>query len=247
MQALKNKVEHWKQFRNGELTMEGFYQDGYSVNHWVAYENGKTRSESDFREAYEIKEDKKDKEETESNDEDKQKNFFTDDIELTASKLQALFPGYYYTGMEMNDDPDDISRSSPYHTLTRHFFDSQLKLITKKTWEGDSAFVNFSFPKKNEIAGMKYSLHSDPDGLKLIPLRENYRAAANECAVFAEAYSGWVEKRVLQITLGSKLKKEILREPSKIEWLVDHIEKNQSLSLDKALIAKAVISELYAQ
>jgi antitoxin component YwqK of YwqJK toxin-antitoxin module len=249
MQPLENKVEHWKEFMNGALILEGFYQDGYSVNQWIAYENGKTRSEINFREAYEIKEDKKENEEEEkgSDDEDKEKKFFTDDIELTEAKLQTLFPHYYYTGLDVSDDPDDISSYSPYNTLTRHFFDGRLKLFNKQNWQGDSAFVCFSFPAKNEISGMKYSLHTDPDGLKLIPLKENYRVAANECAVFTETYSDWVEKRILQISLGSKLKKEILREPSKIEWLVEHIEKNQMVALDKAMIANAIISELYAQ
>lgn len=246
MQALKNKVEHWKEFKNGELAIEGFYQEASPVNHWVAYEKGRIRSELDFREAYEIKENKKEKEENESDDE-KEKMFFSDDIDLTESELAALFPPHYYQGMEVSDNPDDISAYSSYQTLIQHFFNSRLKFVTKQHWQGDSSFVFFSFDSKKEIPGMKYSLHTDADGLKLIPQRENYRVAANECAVFAETYSDWVEKRVLQISLGAKLKREILREPSSIEWLVDHIEKNQTISLDRTMIARAVMSELYAQ
>jgi antitoxin component YwqK of YwqJK toxin-antitoxin module len=249
MQALQNKIEHWKQFSKGELMLDAFYQEENAVNHWTVYEKGKTRSEMDFREARELKEqaeEKKDEEESRSST-DEAKKYFTNDIKLTEKELTSLFPHYYYKGVEIGDNPDDISISSSYNTITQHFFDSRLKLVTKQNWQGDSAFVYFSFPDQKEIAGMKYSLHTDPDGLKLIPARESYRVAANECAVFAEAYSGWVEKRVLQVSLGAKLKKEILREPSKIEWLVDHIEKNQTIALDKAMITRAVISELYAE
>jgi antitoxin component YwqK of YwqJK toxin-antitoxin module len=248
MQTGKNKVEHWKNFSNGALTLDAFYQDGYSVDHWVVYQNGKIRSELEFREAHEIKEDQAETEdEEETKNSDKKKNFFTDEVELDEAELTALFPHYYYAGDDVIDDPDDISKSSSYNSLTRHFFDGQVQLVSKQNWQGDSAFVYFSFPSKKEISDLKFSLHTDPDGLKLIPLRENYRPAANECALFAETYSDWVEKRVLQVLLGSKLKKEILREPSKIEWLIDHIEKNQTEALDKAMIAKAVITELYAQ
>jgi hypothetical protein len=246
MQPLKNKVEHWKEFKNGELTIDGFYQEGSAVNHWTAYEHGRIRSELDFREAYERKEEKKEKEENDSDDE-KEKKFFSDDIDLTEPDLAALFPPYYYHGLEVSDDPDDISAYSSYQTLTQHFFGSRLKFVTKQHWQGDSSFVFFSFDSKKELPGMKYSLHTDADGLKLIPMRESYRVAANECAVFAETYADWVEKRVLQVSLGAKLKKEMLREPSTIEWLVDHIEKNQTISLDRAMIARAVMAELYAQ
>jgi hypothetical protein len=247
MQLGNNKVEHWKFFNKGELKLEGYFQEEYQVDRWAIYENGKTRSEFEFRKAYELKEEKaEEKDEEEKEKDEKDRKFFTDGVDLDEAELTALIPPHYYAGPFISDDREDISYSPTYHTLTQYFFDGNLRLVYKDNWQGDSAFVYFAFPEKKEISGLKYTLHTDADGLKLIPLRENYRAAANECAVFAETPSDWVEKPVLQITMGSKLKKEILREPSKFEWLVEHIEKNQKQELDKAAIAKALLTELYA-
>jgi antitoxin component YwqK of YwqJK toxin-antitoxin module len=244
------KTEEWN-YTHDDIRIHAFYQQGRPVDKWTILQNGKLRSELEFYKARQIddKEEKTEAEKKESGETSKSKNkIFTESFDLGDDKdWIELFPPQYFSTGNINDNPDDISRSPEFFAVTRFYADEKIKIRTRYNWERDTVQVAFSFPEIHSPDKSQLSFHKDADIINLILLKENYSPAAEECAVFYELPSETAKQVIVIVAIGKKLKKELVSDPSKTAWLTENIYSSLEKVHTKGEIAKAICKELYGQ